>query len=95
MTTITPQKELSIEEILSDFGSAWRLILYNDDYNTFDWVIDSLMAVCEHSFEQAEQCSLIVHYKGKCVIKEGTKEKLQQMREALIDRGLNVTLESI
>ena len=69
------------------------IILYNDDYNTFDWVIRSLMTVCNHDLLQAEQCSMIVHYKGKCSVKEGSPDRLKPLKEALVERGLNATIE--
>jgi ATP-dependent Clp protease adaptor protein ClpS len=69
------------------------LVLYNDDVNTFDHVIDSLIAVCQHERVQAEQCSYIVHYNGKCAVKEGSFVKLRPMCEALLDRGLSATIE--
>jgi ATP-dependent Clp protease adaptor protein ClpS len=70
-----------------------NLVLYNDDVNTFDWVIDSLVKVCRHHPEQAEQCSYIVHYNGRCAVKEGSFHDLRPMREALVERGLNATIE--
>ena len=69
------------------------LLLYNDDINTFDHVIKSLVEVCNHNNEQAEQCAYITHYKGKCDIKSGTLEFLKPMKNILIDRGLAVTIE--
>jgi len=71
-----------------------ELIVYNDDYNTFDWVIKCFMEVCNHTFEQSEQLSLIVHFKGKAVVKTGTFEKLKPMKDALIDRGLSAVIET-
>lgn len=69
------------------------LILYNDDHNYFDFVIESLIQICEHTEEQAEQCAMIVHFKGKCDVKQGNYEVLNPMREALAQRGLNATIE--
>lgn len=69
------------------------LILYNDDYNYFEFVIESLINVCEHTEEQAEQCAMIVHYNGKCDVKRGPYKALDPMRNALTDRGLNATIE--
>ena len=69
------------------------LILHNDDFNTFDFVINSLVKVCNHAPEQAEQCAYIVHYKGKCQVKIGEYDKLLPMKDALQDRGLTVTIE--
>jgi ATP-dependent Clp protease adaptor protein ClpS len=70
-----------------------KLVLYNDDVNTFDWVIESLIKVCQHQREQAEQCSLIVHYNGRCSVKEGAYDKLKPLCEALHERGLTANIE--
>ena len=69
-----------------------KLVVYNDDVNTFDWVIDTLMEVCEHTNEQAEQCTLIIHYKGKCAVKEGEFEELIGMRNAICRRGISAEI---
>jgi ATP-dependent Clp protease adaptor protein ClpS len=84
-----------LDELLLDVSTEREqsLILYNDDYNTFDWVIESLMKVCNHDPLQAEQCSLIVHYRGKCAVKDGSYDRLKPMKEALTDRGLNAVIE--
>jgi len=78
---------------LSDEKAKYKLILYNDNYNDIDFVIDSLIEVCKHSVDQATQCAFIAHYKGKSVVKEGSYQKLKPMKEALIDRGLNASIE--
>lgn len=72
-----------------------ELIVYNDDHNTFDWVIQSLVEICKHSVEQAEQLSLLVHYKGKATVKTAPISILKPMKDALCDRGLNAVIESI
>lgn len=64
-----------------------EIIMYNDDVNTFDHVIDTLMRVCDHTAEQAEQCSLIVHYNGKCTVKTGPIEKLKPQCTQLLEAG--------
>lgn len=69
-----------------------ELILFNDDYHTFDYVIDALIKVCEHTEEQATQCTMIVHYKGKCDVKKGPFSVLRPMRQALIDKELNAII---
>ena len=69
------------------------LILYNDDYNTFEFVIESLVEVCKHDLLQAEQCTYIVHYNGKCAVKNGTYDVLNPLRVALCDRGLSAVVE--
>lgn len=84
------QYEVTVEEALEDEN---KIILYNDDVNTFDHVIESLMDVCDHNMVQAEQCSLIVHFKGKCDVKHGSFDKLRPICEALQDRGLSASIE--
>lgn len=69
------------------------LVLYNDEINTFDFVIESLVKVCGHDLIQAEQCTLLVHYKGKCAVKSGTYKELNPLRQALSERGLSATIE--
>ena len=68
------------------------LVLHNDDVNTFDFVIDSLIDVCRHDSEQAEQCAYITHHKGKCDVKKGDYEVLVPMKEKLISKGLSITI---
>ena len=80
-------------DVLTETVSSCQLIVWNDDVNTFDWVIETLMEVCGHSFEQAEQCSLFIHFKGKYAVKDGMFEDLKPMCEAIIDRGINATVE--
>lgn len=69
-----------------------ELVMYNDDVNTFDHVIDTLMKVCRHSSEQAEQCSLIVHYKGKCTVKTGPIDELTPQCSLLLEAGLSAEI---
>lgn len=71
-----------------------ELIVYNDDHNTFDWVIKCFIEVCNHTFEQSEQLSLIVHYKGKATVKTGPFVELKPLKDELIDRGLSAVIES-
>lgn len=66
-----------------------EIILYNDEVNTFDHVINTLVYACEHTPEQAEQCSLIVHYKGKCTVKTGPYDELKPRCSMLLDAGLS------
>jgi ATP-dependent Clp protease adaptor protein ClpS len=70
-----------------------NLIVWNDDINTFDWVIESLVDICEHSPEQAEQCALFIHHKGKYGVKKGSFDFLRPKAEALIDRGIQATID--
>ncbi len=74
-------------------SSKKALVLYNDDSNYFDFVISTLIKVCDHTEVQAEQCAIIVHYKGKCDVKQGIYKQLKPMREALVDHGLNAAIE--
>lgn len=88
-------KELPFIEENNDVEGQQRnsLILHNDEVNTFDFVIESLIEVCEHTSEQAEQCTYLVHYKGKCDVKAGSLSSLRPMRSSLVDRGLQATIE--
>ena len=70
-----------------------HLVIYNDEVNTFDFVIDSLIEICNHNRLQAEQCTLIIHYNGKCSVKDGDFTGLKPMCEALLERGLTATIE--
>jgi ATP-dependent Clp protease adaptor protein ClpS len=70
-----------------------NLILYNDDTNSFDYVICCLVEVCEHDVIQAEQCAFITHYKGKCDIKVGDYKSLKGLKENLVEKGLRVTID--
>jgi ATP-dependent Clp protease adaptor protein ClpS len=69
-----------------------EIVVYNDDVNTFDHVIDTLIKVCEHTPEQAEQCSLIVHYNGKCTVKTGPLKKLKPQCLQLLDAGISAEI---
>lgn len=73
----------------------YQLIVWNDEVNTFEWVIETLMEVCGHSHEQAEQCAYIIHHKGKYAVKEGEYEKLKPMCDAITERGIGATVEAI
>lgn len=83
------------EEVLIETEEQFpfSLIVWNDNVNTFDWVIQSLMEVCGHTEEQAEQCALLIHYNGKYAVKQGEFDDLKPMCEALLERGISATLE--
>lgn len=83
------QEEVQIEEQVNHNN---EIVLYNDDVNTFDHVIDTLISVCKHTAEQAEQCAILVHYKGKCTVKTGSLEELIPQCSALLDAGLSAEL---
>ncbi|MBT0549552.1 ATP-dependent Clp protease adaptor ClpS [Riemerella anatipestifer] len=85
-----PNKENEEEVgVLSSTEAKHKLVLHNDDFNTFDFVIESLMEVCAHTLEQAEQCTFLVHYKGKCTVKTGNLELIEPMHKKLLLRGLS------
>ena len=84
------KEKFSISEKESD---RYEIILYNDDINTFDHVINSLIHACEHTPEQAEQCSLIVHYNGKCSVKTGTYEDLKPRCTNLLNADLTAEIK--
>jgi ATP-dependent Clp protease adaptor protein ClpS len=86
---------LTLDEVLEAVKHGYALVVYNDDFNTFDWVIESLVKVCKHTTEQAEQCSLLIHFKGKCAVKHGEKEELIPMKEALLERGITAKVEEL
>jgi len=69
------------------------LVVHNDEFNTFDYVIASLMDICDMDINQAEQCTLIIHYKGKYSVRSGEREDLQPLKDAFIDRGIGATIE--
>lgn len=87
-------KEEVLEEVLVEeaIGINHEIVLYNDEVNTFDHVIDTLMRVCRHTAEQAEQCSLIVHYNGKCTVKTGEFKDLKPQCLQLLDAGLSAEI---
>ncbi|MFM9987502.1 ATP-dependent Clp protease adaptor ClpS [Flavobacterium sp.] len=69
-----------------------EIVLFNDDVNTFDHVIDTLIRVCNHDELQAEQCALLVHYKGKCIVKTGTFDELKPQCSSLLEAGLSAEI---
>ncbi len=89
------EEEVLLEEEITDEGTGEhaQLIVYNDDHNTFEWVIQCFVEVLNHSSEQAEQLSLIIHFKGKATVKTAPKHILKPKKDALIDRGLSAVIE--
>ncbi|HKM94975.1 MAG TPA: ATP-dependent Clp protease adaptor ClpS [Prolixibacteraceae bacterium] len=85
-------KEKTTIKQKSHLQNERELILINDDHHTFDYVIDALIDVCNHTTEQATQCAMITHYKGQCEIKKGQFNVLRLMRKALTDRELRVKI---
>jgi len=84
------EEEVLLDELLTD---SRKLVLYNDDVNTFDHVIESLIKICRHDPHQAEQCALIVHFKGKAIVKQGEDDEIRMMCTALLDQGLSAVIE--
>ena len=78
--------------LLEEHIDLRNLVVYNDDVNTFEHVIDTLVQVCHHSQEQAEQCTFLIHYKGKCTVKVGAFEELEGMCTAIHDRGISADI---
>lgn len=87
-------REKVLEEVLVEESTSLNneIILYNDEVNTFDHVIETLIRVCSHTAEQAEQCALIVHYKGKCTVKTGDYKELEPQCTQLLEAGLSAEI---
>lgn len=79
-------------DVLESVGINNEIVLFNDDVNTFDHVIDTLIRVCNHDELQAEQCALLVHYKGKCTVKTGTFDELKPQCFSLLEAGLSAEI---
>jgi ATP-dependent Clp protease adaptor protein ClpS len=90
-------KEVTILEedlaLLDEISDSFQILLYNDDVNTFDWVIECLVKICKHDELQAEQCAMLVHYKGKAVVKNGSLEEMKVICQALCDCELSAVVE--
>ena len=80
-------------EIATDVEEPCSLVVWNDEVNTFEWVIETLIEVCGHTYEQAEQCSYFIHYRGKYAVKQGSYEELKPLCDAITDRGIGATVE--
>ena len=91
--TLTKEIEETLVDEKKSAGSIAELIVYNDDHNTFDWVIQCFIEILNHSLEQAEQLSMLIHFKGKATVKTAPLRVLQPMKDALLDRGLNAVIE--
>jgi len=79
-------------EVLEEVSKQNEIVLFNDDVNTFDFVIDSLIEICDHTLEQAEQCTILVHYKGKCTVKTGEYNDLKLRCSKLLTKGLSAEI---
>lgn len=87
-----PEKYVDTD-VLTLHDEPYSLIVWNDEVNTFEWVIQTLMEVCGHTAEQAEQCAYLIHYKGKYAVKTGDYEDLKQYCDAITERGIGATIE--
>ena len=87
---VAPAKKIQIK---TNETEEFKLVLFNADVNTFEYVIDCLVAYCDHDTVQAEQCAFLVHYKGKCIVKNGSKAKLTPFCNALSEIGLTVEIQ--
>lgn len=92
-TAVEELEEVIVEE-MTDVGSVSELIVYNDDHNTFDWVIQCFVEVIGHTFEQSEQLSLLVHFKGKAAVKTAPMNVLKPLKNELVNRGLSAVIET-
>ena len=86
-------KEKTVEDTDVKDELKKKLIVWNDEIHSFDFVIEALVTVCDHTLAQAEQCTMLIHHKGKCDVKNGTYEDLKVMKDQLIDKELGVTIE--
>jgi ATP-dependent Clp protease adaptor protein ClpS len=93
MTTDNETKLQEEVETITAIQHSYSLIVWNDEVNSFDWVIETLIQVCGHSKEQAEQCAIIIDSKGKYSVKEGEYDVLKPMCDAITDRGIGATIE--
>lgn len=82
-------------DVLTSIEEMCSLVVWNDEVNTFEWVIETLIEVCGHSPEQAEQCSYFIHYKGKYAVKQGSYDELKPQCDAITERGIGATVEVI
>jgi ATP-dependent Clp protease adaptor protein ClpS len=80
-------------DVLTMNEEPYCLIVWNDEVNTFEWVIETLVEVCGHTVEQAEQCAYLIHFKGKYAVKTGSYDELKQACDAITERGIGATVE--
>lgn len=89
-----PKREYEEEIDVLDFADEEnKLVVFNDDYHTFDFVIECLIEICKHTPEQAEQCTILIHYRGKCTVKTGSMDLLKPMHQKLLSRGLTSEIQ--
>lgn len=88
-------EELLVVEEVTTAGKVAELIVYNDDHNTFDWVIQCFTEVIKHTFEQAEQLAMLIHFKGQATVKTASIDVLRPFKDALTERGLSAVIEEL
>ena len=95
MPSSRPWESEDIKDVVTDVleDQPWSLIVWNDEVNTFEWVIETLIEVCGHSSEQAEQCAMFIHHQGKYAVKNGSYDHLEPLCTAITDRGIGATIE--
>ncbi|MEZ4988617.1 MAG: ATP-dependent Clp protease adaptor ClpS [Saprospiraceae bacterium] len=93
MEEVLVEEEIEVDD--TSTGEPAQLIVYNDDHNTFDWVIQCFVEVLGHASSQAEQLALIIHTKGKASVKNGTVKNLRPHKDALTERGLSAVIEEL
>ena len=90
------QEQTEVDVLVEEATSyGHQLVVYNDDVNSFEYVIITLIEVCKHSAEQAEQCTLMIHFRGKCGVKSAPYEDLVAMRNEICRRGISAEIESV
>lgn len=85
--------ETADTDTVTEISQGYSLIVWNDEVNTFEWVIETLIKICKHNQEQAEQCAMLIHSQGKYAVKKGEYEVLKPMCDAITDRGIGATIE--
>ena len=89
-----PQQDEETDVLVSEEHPV-SLIVWNDEVNTFEWVIETLIKVCDHAQEQAEQCAMLIHARGKYAVKQGDYNTLKPMCDTITERGIGATIETL
>ena len=92
-TDVIVEEEVAVDELLASLSDENFLVVYNDEVNTFEWVIECFMEICGHSFIQSEQLAYLIHFKGKATVMTGGFDTLKPIKECLCDRGLSAVIE--
>ncbi len=91
----TETEELNLVDLLTETENRYSLVVWNDEINTFEWVIETLVEICHHSQEQAEQCAMLIHTKGNYAVKNGSYKFLKPKCDAITDRKIGATIEVV